>query len=373
MREERVEVDAVVDDELGALGLADAAEGPRAVDRQLLVDDVGADVEGGGVAFADEADAAPWGCALDGVGASVRVTGAVERGGCAFAVCEVFDGATGSSAAGSMTVSAPKSEASLRRSGEKSTAMTRAPIAFASSVRAEAHRSLAVDGEGVAAGDVKAAQGVEGGAGAAGDGGALLEGEGIVQGHEHCRRDGHVLGVAAVGRGAVDEMLAGDAHLGVADATVLAQAAAAVVVDHDALVDRRLVLGDGAAAGNDDAAGLVAADDGERLIDRYGGRSLPHMPEAFIWTTTSRGPGAGSGKSRTSSLRSPRKTMPFKGTSLWPLAAGRHLWHLGTLDPHPSPLPRGEGTGHPEKTSASLGAALCAMHYALPSSPRARA
>src|SRR5690606_28797466 len=35
-----LERDLVVDDELGALGLADAAEGPRAVNRELLVDDV---------------------------------------------------------------------------------------------------------------------------------------------------------------------------------------------------------------------------------------------------------------------------------------------------------------------------------------------
>src|SRR5689334_10998361 len=35
------------------------------------------------------------------------------------------------------------------------------------------------------------------------------------------------------------------------------------------------------------------------------------MPEALISRTTSRGPGAGSGKSRSSSLRSPRNTTPF--------------------------------------------------------------
>src|SRR5581483_7148689 len=35
------------------------------------------------------------------------------------------------------------------------------------------------------------------------------------------------------------------------------------------------------------------------------------MPDAFISTTTSRGPGVGSGKSRSSTVRSPGKTMPF--------------------------------------------------------------
>src|SRR6266850_4674741 len=34
------------------------------------------------------------------------------------------------------------------------------------------------------------------------------------------------------------------------------------------------------------------------------------MPEAFIWITTSPAPGAGSGKLRSSTLRSPRKTTP---------------------------------------------------------------
>src|SRR5262245_25383885 len=43
---------------------------------------------------------------------------------------------------------------------------------------------------------------------------------------------------------------------------------------------------------------------------RYGCRSLPHMPEAFMATTTSPGPGVGSGNSRSSSFRPPRNTTP---------------------------------------------------------------
>ena len=43
---------------------------------------------------------------------------------------------------------------------------------------------------------------------------------------------------------------------------------------------------------------------------RYWCRSLPHMPEAFISTTTSSGPGVGSGNSINSSSRPPVKTTP---------------------------------------------------------------
>src|SRR5712671_6606329 len=43
---------------------------------------------------------------------------------------------------------------------------------------------------------------------------------------------------------------------------------------------------------------------------RYWCRSLPHIPEAFISTTTSPGPGVGSGNSIISISRSPVKTTP---------------------------------------------------------------
>ena len=48
---------------------------------------------------------------------------------------------------------------------------------------------------------------------------------------------------------------------------------------------------------------------------RYWCRSLPHMPEAFISTTTSSGPGVGSGKSIISSSRPPVNTTPRMGSS----------------------------------------------------------
>src|SRR5215472_1269468 len=48
---------------------------------------------------------------------------------------------------------------------------------------------------------------------------------------------------------------------------------------------------------------------------RYWCRSLPHIPEAFISTTTSPGPGIGSGNSIISSCRSPGKTTPRMGSS----------------------------------------------------------
>src|SRR5437588_6744394 len=48
---------------------------------------------------------------------------------------------------------------------------------------------------------------------------------------------------------------------------------------------------------------------------RYWCRSLPHIPEAFISTTTSPGPGVGSGNSISSISRSPVKTTPRIGSS----------------------------------------------------------
>src|SRR6516164_4374401 len=48
---------------------------------------------------------------------------------------------------------------------------------------------------------------------------------------------------------------------------------------------------------------------------RYWCRSLPHIPEAFISTTTSPGPGVGSGNSTSSICRSPVKTTPRIGPS----------------------------------------------------------
>src|SRR5438132_5830138 len=46
------------------------------------------------------------------------------------------------------------------------------------------------------------------------------------------------------------------------------------------------------------------------LERRYWCRSLPHIPEALISTTTSSGPGVGSGNSIISISRSPLKTTP---------------------------------------------------------------
>src|SRR5439155_13073125 len=54
---------------------------------------------------------------------------------------------------------------------------------------------------------------------------------------------------------------------------------------------------------------------------RYWCRSLPHIPEAFISTTTSPGPGVGSGNSISSISRPPVKTTPRIGSS-----AFRHDW-----------------------------------------------
>src|ERR687893_1349581 len=52
------------------------------------------------------------------------------------------------------------------------------------------------------------------------------------------------------------------------------------------------------------------------------------MPEALISSTTSPGPGVGSGKSRISTLRSPARTTPFMRTSLF--AAGSQVEYRGS-------------------------------------------
>ena len=65
---------------------------------------------------------------------------------------------------------------------------------------------------------------------------------------------------AVAGHAVDDDALA--AELRPAHAAVLALPAAPVVVDHDALTDPRLRLAHPRPHGGDDAAGLVAADDG---------------------------------------------------------------------------------------------------------------
>src|SRR5581483_217648 len=59
VREELLHVDLVVGDELGAVGLALLGEGPRADQRHLPAQHVGAHVEGDLAALADEAGRAP--------------------------------------------------------------------------------------------------------------------------------------------------------------------------------------------------------------------------------------------------------------------------------------------------------------------------
>ena len=67
VREEAVDVDAAIGDVAGAVGLADGREGPRADQRDLPAQQIVADVQGDGVAFADEAGLAPGAHAAHGV------------------------------------------------------------------------------------------------------------------------------------------------------------------------------------------------------------------------------------------------------------------------------------------------------------------
>ena len=81
----------------------------------------------------------------------------------------------------------------------------------------------------------------------------------VGQRHERARRHLHVGGVPAVAGHAVHGD-AGAAELGPADATVLAEPAALVVMVHHALADRRLRLGDAGSPLRHHAARLVAGD-----------------------------------------------------------------------------------------------------------------
>src|SRR5260370_26989429 len=69
---------------------------------------------------------------------------------------------------------------------------------------------------------------------------------------------------------------------------------------------------------------------------RYWCRSLPHIPEAFISTTTSPGPGVGSGNSIISISRPPVKTTPRIGSSAFVTIAGTSLRFFARRRDNPS-------------------------------------
>src|SRR2546422_300738 len=181
MGQEAVERYPAVGDEVRALRLAGAREGPRGVDCELSTDHVLADVEGRRVALADERDPTPGGSAPYRGHARLGIAGAVHRGLDALAV------------------------------------------------------------------------------------GQLGERDQRVRRHAHERR------VAAVARHAVDDD-ALPAELRPADATVLAPPASFVVMDHHALAGRRVRFADAGPALGDDAARLVAGDDGSAAAAQAQGR-----------------------------------------------------------------------------------------------------
>src|SRR5882757_7434352 len=63
-------------------------------------------------------------------------------------------------------------------------------------------------------------------------------------------------------------------------------------------------------------AGMPVPARGRFFGRRYCCRSEPHMPEAFISSTTSPGPGVGSGKVMISTARSPENTTPRMASSV---------------------------------------------------------
>ena len=145
--------------------------------------------------------------------------------------------------AGLISASAPNSLARASRSALVSSAITRAPMALASSVADKPDRPLAEDRDGVVALQTEPVQRAPGGAGAAGNRGAGLEGQLVRQRHQRARRTFHVSRVRAVAGGAVDLGDAFDAQLHPAGRAMRADAAAAIVVLHHAHADPRLLLG----------------------------------------------------------------------------------------------------------------------------------
>ena len=119
-------------------------------------------------------------------------------------------------------------------------------------------------GHDVLAVDVHLVQAVPGGAGAARDGGAFLERELVGQVYEGAGRADHVVGVGAVAGAAAEGYVADGAELLVAHGADFADAAALVVVAHDAVAEVQAGRSTGAEL-LDDTAGLVAGDHFGRL------------------------------------------------------------------------------------------------------------
>src|SRR5881398_312613 len=127
--EKALERELAACNETRAFFLADSAERPRGVDRELPPEHVLADVERRLVAFAHEADAPP--------GRGLR-TAATRASGLPVQSIDAStpspwvsarSAVTGSVSFALITVSAPSSRASVSRSGTTSIAITRAPIA----------------------------------------------------------------------------------------------------------------------------------------------------------------------------------------------------------------------------------------------------
>src|SRR6185437_4167303 len=110
--------------------------------------------------------------------------------------------------------------------------------------RREPDGALAQDCDGVVALETESMQGAPGRAGAAGDGGARREGELVGQRDERARRAFEIACMAAMAGDAVDLLHSFVAELHPAGRALRADAAAAIVMLHDAHADARLLLRD---------------------------------------------------------------------------------------------------------------------------------
>src|SRR5919201_1487633 len=92
MGEQALERDLALDDEAGALLLADAGKRPRRVDGELPAEEILADVEGDGVALADEGHPPPGVGTADGGQPSLGAARAIHGRLRAIATGQLVDG-----------------------------------------------------------------------------------------------------------------------------------------------------------------------------------------------------------------------------------------------------------------------------------------
>ena len=260
MREDALERDALLGDELGAFLHAHRAESPGADQRHLPAEEIGTHVERDIAALADVAGCAPRPHAAHRCAACGRGAGAVERKVDADAARQLLQCLHRIFLRGvdhGIGAEFLRQLHALRRSLHRDHPRAHR---HAEHGGGQTDRALAENSERVAAAEFHSLESSIGSAGAAGDRGAFGKAELLRQFHDGFCGDFEIVGVPAMRGDAVDRD-AGAAELRPADAAVRADAAARVVMVHHALAGRRFVLRYAGTARHHHAAGLVTTDE----------------------------------------------------------------------------------------------------------------